>query len=225
MLNTNFIEDLKSKFQLLSVAQNAQAQQAYMKNKFKFFGIYTKERDAISKEQIKTLGILPNKELIAICKKLYKQPERDFHYAAIDIVAFHKKYWNENIIELIEYLLVTNSWWDSVDTIASELVAPYFQKFPHQISSITEAWNNNNNMWLQRVSIIFQNKYKQNTDTQLLAKYILHCKKSNEFFIQKAIGWALREYAKTNSNWVTQFTESNELPALSKREALKHSFK
>lgn len=222
MLSTNFIEDLRSKFQLLAVAQNAQAQQAYMKNKFEFFGIYTKERDAISKEQIKTLGILPNKELIAICKKLYKQPERDFHYAAIDIVAFHKKYWNENIIELIEYLLVTNSWWDSVDTIASELVAPYFQKYPHQINVITQQWNSSNNMWLQRVSIIFQNKYKKNTSTQLLAKYILHCKKSNEFFIQKAIGWALREYAKSNSTWVAQFVTTNELPALSKREALKH---
>jgi 3-methyladenine DNA glycosylase AlkD len=78
-------------------------------------------------------------------------------------------------------------------------------------------------MWLQRSSLLFQKKYKQATDTKLLSKYIKHLSSSNEFFIRKAIGWILREYAKTNPEWVKRFVESNsDLSPLSRREALKH---
>ncbi len=76
-------------------------------------------------------------------------------------------------------------------------------------------------MWLQRSSIMFQKAYKKDTDTALLSRYILNLKDSKEFFIQKAIGWALREYAKTNAGWVQKFVKQNQLPALSEREALK----
>ena len=77
-------------------------------------------------------------------------------------------------------------------------------------------------MWLQRSGLLFQKKYKQATDNKLLAKYIQHLSSSNEFFIRKAIGWILREYAKTNAEWVKNFVETNSLSPLSKREALKH---
>ena len=69
---------------------------------------------------------------------------------------------------------------------------------------------------------MFQKSYKKDTDTELLSKYILNCNKSKEFFIQKAIGWSLREYAKTNPSWVKEFVNNNTLAPLSKREALKH---
>ena len=77
-------------------------------------------------------------------------------------------------------------------------------------------------MWLQRSSLLFQNKYKSKTDTELLSNYIIHLSPSKEFFIQKAIGWVLREYAKTNPDWVVAFVSNHALPSLSKREAMKH---
>ena len=121
----------------------------------------------------------------------------------------------------MEYCLLNKSWWDTVDCIASEWLGPYFKMFPEKIQSVTLSWNTSSNKWLQRSSIMFQKAYKKNTDTELLVKYILHCSKSKDFFIQKAIGWALREYSKTDSEWVKQFVNKNELATLSKREALK----
>jgi 3-methyladenine DNA glycosylase AlkD len=87
---------------------------------------------------------------------------------------------------------------------------------------MTKKWNQSDNLWLQRSSIMFQKAYREKTDTGLLSEYINHCKGSGEFFIQKAIGWSLREYAKTDPKWVRSFVQKNQLPALSKREALKN---
>jgi 3-methyladenine DNA glycosylase AlkD len=105
-------------------------------------------------------------------------------------------------IKLIEYCLQQKSWWDSVDGIASDWLGPYFKLFPEQIVPVTSQWNKSKNMWLQRSSIMFQKAYKKDTDTTLLSRYILNCAHSKEFFIQKAIGWALREYSKTDPEWV-----------------------
>lgn len=216
-----YIQELYTILQAHTNATHAQEAEAYMKNQFKFFGIYTKQRRALSNAFIKQIGLLSNKELNAIVKELYKQPYREFQYIAIELIEFHKKQWTENSIELAEFCLVNKSWWDSVDGIGSVFLGNYFKQFPHQILPITSRWNNSNNFWLQRSSIMFQKTYKKNTDTHLLEKYILNCSHSKEFFIQKAIGWALREYSKTDANWVINFVANNPLAPLSKREALR----
>lgn len=216
-----FIDELRTKFQLLANKENATAQKAYMKNKFEFFGLKTKERDAITKDFIKNFGLMSENDLLKLVKQLYSQPERDFHYTAIDLVAFHKKNWNQQTLNLIEFLLINNSWWDSVDDINSVLIYPFFTKFPELIVPITTKWNKTNNIWLQRSSIIFQNKFKKATNKELLAQHILNCSESTEFFIQKAIGWSLRSYGAVNKKWVLDFVENNKLPALSKKEALR----
>jgi len=122
----------------------------------------------------------------------------------------------------MEYCIIHKSWWDSVDHIASECLTDYFKIFPEQIFPVTSTWNTSNNMWLQRSSIMFQKAFKQKTDTALLSQYIINRKDSKEFFIRKAIGWALREYSKTNPAWVKQFVKENKLHSLSEREALKN---
>lgn len=215
------IQELHEKFLLLADSENAKGAEAYMKNQFKYFGIYTTERRKISNDYIKKIGILSDKELHKTVRELWKMPNREFQYVAMELIAFHKKQWTENIIELTEFCIINKSWWDSVDGIASLILGDYFKLFPHQIKPITSQWNNSSNMWLQRSSIMFQKSYKKNTDTELLSKYILNCNHSKEFFIQKAIGWALREYGKTNSEWVINFVAKNQLAPLSKREALK----
>lgn len=215
------IHDLREMFEFASNPELVKGAEAYMKNQFKFFGIYTNERRTLSSVYIKQTGLLSEKELIKTVKELYKQPEREFQYVAIELIAFHKKQWSEKIIELAEFCLINKSWWDTVDNIASLILTDYFKKFPNQIISVTSRWNNSENMWLQRSSIMFQKAFNKETDTKLLEKYILSCTHSKEFFIQKAIGWALREYGKTNADWVKNFVSNNSLPPLSKREALK----
>jgi len=129
--------------------------------------------------------------------------------------------WTKSSIKLIEHCIVHKSWWDTVDGIASDWLGTYFKQFNEQIILITSSWNKNSNIWLQRSSILFQKSYKKTTDTALLSSHILHLKDSKEFFIRKAIGWALREYSKTNPEWVIQFVTKNKLSPLSEKEALK----
>ena len=215
------IQILHDNFLLLANTQQAKDAETYMKNQFTYFGIYTNERRKISNDYIKQIGKLANEELSKIVKELYKMPNREFQYVAIELIAFHKKQWTENSIVLMEFCLVNKSWWDTVDNIASLMLGDYFKLFPHQIKPITSKWNNSKNFWLQRSSIMFQKTYKKNTDVELLSKYILNCSQSKEFFLQKAIGWALREYGKTNPNWVINFVANTKLAPLSKRESLK----
>jgi 3-methyladenine DNA glycosylase AlkD len=215
------INELQEKFLLLANPEHAQGAEAYMKNLFKFYGIYTNERRNISSDYIKEVGILTSKELEKTVKALWKMPYREYQYVGLELIAFHKKHWDENIINLVEFCLVNKSWWDTVDNIATLILGPYFKLFPHQIIPVTGKWNTADNFWLQRSSIMFQKAYKKNTDTTLLSQYILNCNSSKEFFIQKAIGWALREHSKTDAAWVLEFVANNQLAPLSKREAIR----
>ncbi|MBS1655677.1 MAG: DNA alkylation repair protein, partial [Bacteroidetes bacterium] len=119
------------------------------------------------------------------------------------------------------YCITHKSWWDSVDQMASDCTGPFFLMYPELTKEVTGKWNRSNNIWLQRSSILFQKAYRVKTDTALLTKYILYCKGSDEFFVRKAIGWALREYSKTDPGWVVKFCKQNKLHPLSHREALK----
>jgi 3-methyladenine DNA glycosylase AlkD len=121
----------------------------------------------------------------------------------------------------IEKLVTTKSWWDTVDFLASNAAGPWFRKFPEKKSEITSRWNASENFWLQRMSILFQLKYKAETDTKILRSYILPLMESKEFFIRKAIGWALREYAKTDPKFVSKLVKELPLSPLSKKEAMK----
>ena len=118
-------------------------------------------------------------------------------------------------------MAATQSWWDSVDSINIFCIKPYFAKFPENTGSISQTWIDSNNMWLQRLSIIFQLRLTDKTNTKLLKRNILQLKDSDEFFIQKAIGWALRDYWRTDPQWVIKFVKAVDLKPLSKREAFK----
>ncbi|MBR2648848.1 MAG: DNA alkylation repair protein [Sediminibacterium sp.] len=194
---------------------------AYMLNQFEFFGISAPERQAIQKQFLKEHTISSKKKLEAVIKNCFKQPHREYQYFAIYLYAVNKQYWTKESDIFIEYCLQQKSWWDTVDGIASDWLKTYFMLFPTQIKSVTNRWNKSTNIWLIRSSIMFQKAFKKDTDTRLLSKYILQHKKSDEFFIQKAIGWALREYSKVNPEWVKEFVKANDLAPLSKREALK----
>lgn len=118
-------------------------------------------------------------------------------------------------------MVTHKSWWDTVDFIAAKLMGEYFTKFPEQRAIYVKKWIDSNNIWLQRCALLFQLKYKENLDTALLGAVINSLLGSKEFFINKAIGWILREYSKTNPNWVMEFANKTALGNLSKKEALR----
>jgi len=199
----------------------ASQSKAYMKNHGGFIGIRAAERRSITKFVLKQIAFSNIEEIELCVSTLWQMKEREFLYAAIQLLAFYKTKWRIETIQLIENCITQHSWWDSVDGLNSECVSTYFKLFPETISITTE-WNKSENIWLKRSSIIFQKSYLTHTHLPMLTKHILNCANSKEFFIQKAIGWALREYAKTNAQWVLDFVAIHQLPNLSKREALKH---
>ncbi len=217
----NYIKPLVKEFKNNANPTNAEPMAKYMKNLFPYLGIKTPERREITKKFFKEKGLPEISDLEEIIRDLWELPEREFQYFAIGLMVKLKEKVDKDIIKLYEYLTATKSWWDSVDGIATWLVGSLFRRFPEMIKPYTEKWMKSNNMWLQRTAILFQLGYKDKTDVKLLFKNIKKCMDSKEFFIRKAIGWALREYSKTDAKAVINFVENNELAPLSKREALK----
>ncbi|HIA29852.1 MAG TPA: DNA alkylation repair protein, partial [Candidatus Marinimicrobia bacterium] len=140
---------------------------------------------------------------------------------ALDILEHLVKKRIQVKIELLEYLIMTKSWWDTVDWMATRIVGVCFRQNPELITQTYSRWMEIDNIWLQRVCILFQLKYKEKTDVKLLFSTIQELSGSEEFFIQKAIGWALREQLKIDPAVVQKFVDENELAPLSRREALK----
>jgi 3-methyladenine DNA glycosylase AlkD len=219
----NFILALENAFKQNENPENAFAMAKYMKNNFRFFGIKTDERRRIFKEIWKENKeeVLANAREIAL--DLYSKPEREFQYCAIEILIKELKgNYKKEDIQLIEKLITTNSWWDSVDTIAKYILGEYLLELPLETKNVIERFSKSDDMWLNRSAILFQLGYKQKTSADLLFSECLKHSHSKEFFIQKAIGWALREYAKSNPEDVQEFVKTNTLKPLSKKEALKN---
>lgn len=208
-------------FQNNSNSENALPMKAYMRNQFEFFGIKSMPRRELSVAYLKSKPLPEADELKKMVKELWKLPERELQYFAIELLIKSKKQWTSSDADFHLYLITHKSWWDTVDFLAGHIVGPWFKLYPGQIKPVTGSWNRSENIWLQRMSLLFQLKYKKETDTVLLTKYIQHLSRSKEFFVQKAIGWVLREYSKTNPAWVKKFLKENELMPLSKREAMK----
>ncbi|MBP6686607.1 MAG: DNA alkylation repair protein [Lacibacter sp.] len=216
----SYLIPLVTLFEQHADAVNAKAMKAYMLNQFDFFGLKAPVWRKLSKEHFKQV-LPPFTEADAIIKDCWAHPKREMQYVGIELLACYHKQWTKETISTIEFILTHKSWWETVDHAATDLTGPYFKKFPEQKVKVTGKWNRSSNMWLQRSSIMFQKMYKKETNTDLLSKHILHQKHSHEFFIQKAIGWALREYSKTDAKWVQAFVKKHSLSPLSEREALK----
>ncbi|MGB0524097.1 MAG: DNA alkylation repair protein [Flammeovirgaceae bacterium] len=194
----------------------------YMKNHFEFWGIKQAPRRTLFKAFLQEHGLPAWEMLTELIQELYVQPEREYHYCAIELMIKFKKKWTADELELIEWMLVNRSWWDSVDYISADVVGPFFQRFPTLMHNTCQAWVKSDNLWLRRTAIIFQRKYKSKTDQELLFQTIEACAHEKEFFIVKGIGWALREHAKRFPEQVLEFVHAVPLQPLSKREALKH---
>lgn len=219
----NFIQNLGQDLHQKANRELAIPMENYMKNNFSFLGIKTEERRAIFKENYEKSKSEIKANFRKIAWELFNKKEREFHQCAIDLLVkeFKKNYVLEDI-KLIENLIITNSWWDSVDVVAKYLLGGYLRQFPNETYEVIERFSNSNNMWLNRSAIIFQLSYKEKTNFDLLKSECEKHKESKEFFIQKAIGWALRDYSRFNPSGVSEYVNSTNLKPLSQREALRN---
>jgi len=217
----SYIIPLSQAFEKSRNEENAFFMKKYMKGQYEYFGIKSPERREIMRDFLQNYGLPDVQETNKITKEFWQLPQREYQYVIMDILGRMAKKAEKERIDLYEYLVVNKSWWDTVDYIASNLVGVHLQKYPELIKPYTLKWMDFGNMWLQRTSLLFQLKYKKTTDLNLLTDYILRLQGSKEFFINKAIGWILREYSKTDALWVVDFVKKNQLAPLSHREALK----
>lgn len=218
-----YLKAIQKIFSANADATIAKGAKAYMLNQFEFYGLKAPLRRSLSKEFYKANPIKDHNELTTLIKECFGEPQRELHYFAIELLGHHKKLWSKKTLPLIEWMITHNSWWDSVDSTNTHVISKFFLTYPEFTEEYTYKWNRSKNKWLQRMSILFQLVYHEKTNTALLTDYIEHCQLEEDFFIRKAIGWALRAYAYTDPKWVVQFVKAHpQLSNLSKREALKH---
>ncbi len=184
-----FIAQLENTFVEKSDTENAFAMAKYIRNKFDFFGIKTPKRRQLFKEMYKENEQEVASNLRSLATLLFEKTQREFHYCAIEILTkeLYNKYKKDDA-ELIEKLITTNSWWDTVDAISKNILGQYLTEFPDCTTSTISKFSNANNMWLNRSAILFQLGYKDKTDFSLLKVICIKHKSSSEFFMQKAIG-------------------------------------
>lgn len=216
-----FSKSLKAVFKSHADSERAQAMERYMRDQFRFFGLPAPQRKELVGQFHSQWKQMAMSAALAAVQWLWVQDERECQYAAMELIQRrHKEFIPEHLV-LIEEMIVGKSWWDTVDFIAANIAGPYFLRFPDQMEADTERWNRSGNLWLRRSSIIFQLKYRQKTREDLLFAYCANCAHERDFFIRKAIGWALRQYAKTEPEHVRHFLSTHQFSALSVKEAEK----
>jgi len=204
-------------------AQRAPGMQAYMKSPMPFRGVPMPAVRAITKAAARTHPLLTVEELETAVRTLWDEAEfREERYAASALLATKIGAGRLELVPLYEHLATTGAWWDHVDDLAHR-VAELHDAHPTEAAAIVRRWSRADDFWLRRLAIISQLGRRDRVDRALLAGVIEPNIADPEFFIRKAIGWALREYARVEPEWVRTFVaDHDDLSALSKREALKH---
>lgn len=221
MTPTDYLNKVQTIFSEHGDPERAEKQMQYMRNQFDYYGLIAPVWQGLIKEIFKTEGIFYGDELREFVRACYADGRRELYYAGIEMYQKAMKKEPEDGIWFLEELIKTDSWWDTVDWL-SKLVGIHIQRFPHLLQPVTEKWISTEDIWLQRSAIICQRFYKKNTNTDLLFDYIKRTADSDEFFIQKGAGWALRDYSKIDGDAVIDFVNKNpQLSNLTKREALK----
>ena len=202
---------------------NANQMKAYMKDHFDFYGVKSPTRKILVSEYWTACKQKPDDSFKQLIDALWNSPYRESQYFAMDLIQKVQKHMDESWLEMVEDLVTRKSWWDSVDFLASNPLGVLLKKYPSNIDKHTTTWMAGDNMWLQRCCLLYQLKYKSDVNFEQLTSFIERLKGGKEFFINKAIGWSLRQYSKVEPDAVRTFLEANpDLSNLSKREASKY---
>jgi len=219
----SYLISLKELFEQNVNPAQAVPMKKYMRGQFEYLGIQTPKNIVLQKEFYAEHGSPEIADLDSILRDLWALPQREFQYIAVGLLGRFNQQISAKFIKTIEYLIVTKSWWDTVDSIAGGTVGVHFKRFPDMREKYLTKWRKSDNFWLRRTTILFQLGYKHETDFDLLCEIICENLGTQEFFINKAIGWSLRQYARTDPKAVKKFVNATkDLNPLSRREAMKH---
>jgi 3-methyladenine DNA glycosylase AlkD len=233
------IERLTREYETARDPERAAPMTTYMRDLFPFLGIKSTPRRLLSKRVLDGVEKPNEAQLAEVALAGWALPEREYQHFAVDWLRQHAKVLTEASLPTVQYLITTKSWWDTVDELASDVVGVMVQRHPGLLSTM-DAWATGSDptlgwpaaspkaspipeLWLARTAILHQLRYRAATDTDRLFRYCAENAEHRDFFIRKAVGWALRQYAKTDPDAVRSFVADHpELSTLSKREALKN---
>lgn len=205
----------------------APAMQAYMKSDMPYLGVQTPQCRKASRSVFAAYSLESFDTWRDTLLQLWRGARfREERYAAIGLAGYpaYRKFRTLQALPVYEEMIVTGAWWDFVDAIASHRIGELLRKHPAEMAALLRKWARSDNLWKRRSAILAQLQFKSGTDLGLLYDCIQPSLGEREFFLRKAIGWALRQYAKTDATEVICYVREHEseLSPLSQREALKN---
>ena len=214
-------QKVKEAFEFLRDEENARHMEAYMRDRFKFYGLQTPERRAVYKDVIardKKGGVI-DREFLEQC---WADEHREFQYLVTDYLRAMQRFLTYEDVPFVEQFIRSKQWWDTIDGLDRTVGGIAFRD--PRINDLMLRWSTDEDFWVRRLAIDHQLLRKNDTDEDLLEKIIVNNFGSDEFFINKAIGWSLRDYSKTNPAWVRDFIDKyrDRMALLSLREASKY---
>ncbi|WP_420312364.1 DNA alkylation repair protein [Streptomyces sp. YS-B37] len=223
VLADTVLERLTVTYAAAADPERAASMRAYMKDVAPFLGLTTPLRRALSRTVLEGTPRPDEVDCTAIALRCWELPEREYQYFAVDYLRRHVRQCTSGFLPVARYLVSTVPWWDTVDALASHVVGGLVAADPKLVGDMDE-WIVDEDMWVARTALLHQLRYKERTDTERLFAYCLRQSGHPDFFIRKAIGWCLREYAKTDPEAVRGFLarEKGRFAPLSVREALKN---
>jgi 3-methyladenine DNA glycosylase AlkD len=195
---------------------------AYLRDQFPLLGIPAPTQKLLARQVLAGLGTPTEDELRDVCLRCWELPEREYQYFGCGLARRYARVCSAGFLPTAEHLITTKSWWDTVDALAAHLVGPLVRR--HGLAGAMDGWIETDRLWLIRTALLHQLTYAGNTDADRLFRYCLRRADHTDFFIRKAIGWALRQYARTDPAAVRAFVAEHRdrLAPLSVREALKN---
>ncbi|TLS44041.1 DNA alkylation repair protein [Streptomyces montanus] len=220
-LADTLLERLTTTYAAAADPARAVTLRAYMKDVAPFLGLTTPERRVLSRTVLDGTARPDQADCTAVALRCWRLPEREYHYFAVDYLRRHVKRCSSDFLPVARHLVSTVPWWDTVDLLACHVVGGLVAADP-TLRTDMDAWIEDDDLWVARTALLHQLRYKDATDTERLFAYCLRQSGHTDFFVRKAIGWCLREYAKTDPRAVREFVARERLSPLSVREALKN---
>jgi 3-methyladenine DNA glycosylase AlkD len=222
-LADTLLERLTATYAAAADPERAASMGAYMKDVAPFLGLATPDRRALSRTVLLGTGRPDEADCTAVALRCWRLPEREYHYFAVDYLRRHVGRLSSGFLPVARHLVTTIPWWDTVDALASRVVGGLVAADP-KLKAAMDTWIEDDDLWVARTALLHQLRYQDATDTERLFAYCVRQSGHGDFFIRKAIGWCLREYAKTDPDAVRDFVtrERDRLAPLSAREALRN---
>lgn len=214
-------EEIKKVFKENRDSEKAESMSKYMRNQFKFYGLQTPKRRKLYKDLIKEEK-KTGKIDWDFLDKCYNDEHREFQYLVCDYLKAMTNFLTYEDIPKIREYVKTKEWWDTIDSL--DKVIGEIGLEDKRVNDLMLKWSQDDDFWIRRIAIDHQLGRKEKTDCELLEAILINNFGSDEFFINKSIGWALRDYSKTNPDWVKNFIDKNksQMNKLSIKEASKY---